>query len=74
MSEQIITTQTHAMSAYLVTLSTQGHIIILNKEDGRLLTKMDILSDIDPQSRGLMIDNLLYIVSKDGRLNAIKIN
>ena len=43
MSEQIITTQTHAISAYLVTLSTQGHIIILNKEDGRLLTKKDIL-------------------------------
>ena len=74
MPEQIITTQTHVIAEYLVTLSTQGHIIILNKEDGRLLTKKDILSDIDPQSKGLMIDKLLYIVSKDGRLNAIKIN
>ena len=74
MPEQIITTQTHVIAEYLVTLSTQGHIIILNKEDGRLLTKKDILSDIDPQSRGLMIDKLLYIVTKDGRLNAIKIN
>ena len=74
MPEQIITTQTHVIAEYLVTLSTQGHIIILNKEDGKLLTKKDILSDIDPQSKGLMIDKLLYIVSKDGRLNAIKIN
>ena len=74
MPEQIITTQTHVIAEYLVTLSTQGHIIILNKEDGRLLTKKDILSDIDPQSKGLIIDKLLYIVSKDGRLNAIKIN
>jgi len=72
--EKIISTQTFVTDQHIISLSTKGHIILLNKLDGNLLTLKDILSDIDPQANGLLVDKVLYIVTKDGRLNAIKIN
>ena len=72
--EKIISMQTFVADQYIISLSTKGHIILLNKSDGKLLTLTDVLSDIDPQANGILIDKVLYIATKDGRLNAIKIN
>ena len=71
---KIISAQTFVLDQYVISFSTQGHIILLNKLDGKVLTLKDILNDIDQQSNGLLLDKVLYIVTKDGRLNAIKIN
>ena len=72
--EKIVSMQTFVTDQYIVSLSTKGHVIVLNKLDGKLLTLKNLLSDIDPQANGLLFDKILYIVTKDGRLNAIKIN
>ena len=62
------------MNQLVISLTTSGHILILNKNDGKILAFKKILGEIEPQSRGLLSDKYLYIVSKNGRLNAIKIN
>jgi len=67
-------TQIFIIDNYIVSLSVDGHIIVIDKLDGKLLVFKSILSDIDPQANGLLEDKVLYIVSKNGRLNAIKIN
>ena len=72
--KNIISSQTFVTNEFVVSFSISGQIIILNKIDGKILTLKKILGNIEPQSRGLMVDKYLYIVSKDGRLNAIKIN
>ena len=74
MTNSIIPIQTFVMNESVISLTTSGHIFILNKNDGKILTFKKILGEIDPQSRGLLSDKYLYIVSKNGRLNAIKIN
>ena len=73
-SNNIQSTQTFIIDNYIVSLSIEGHVIVINKLDGKLLTFKSILDDIDPQANGLLRDKVLYIVSKNGRLNAIKIN
>ena len=70
----IISIQTFVKNQLVISLTTSGHILILNKNDGKILAFKKILGEIDPQSRGLLSDKYLYIVSKNGRLNAIKIN
>ena len=72
--KNIISSQTFVTNEFVVSFSISGQIIILNKIDGKIFTLKKILGNIEPQSRGLMVDKYLYIVSKDGRLNAIKIN
>ena len=48
--------------------------MVIDKEKGRLLTSVSLLSDVDNQVRGLLLDKILYITSRNGRLNAIKID
>jgi len=73
-SKNIVPTQTFVMDELVISFTTNGYIIILNKQDGELLTYKKILSDIDPQAKGILSNKYLYIISKDGRLNAIKVN
>ena len=70
----IQSTQTFIIDNYILSLSIEGHIIVIDKTDGKILVFKSVLSDIDPQTNGLLLDKVLYIVSKNGRLNAIKIN
>ena len=70
----IQSTQTFIMDNYILSLSVKGHVIVIDKIDGKLLVFERVLNDIDPQINGLIQDKILYIVSKNGRLNAIKIN
>ncbi len=70
----IQSTQIFIIDNYIVSLSVEGHIIVLDKLDGKLLIFKRVLDNIDPQANGLLQDKVLYIVSKNGRLNAIKIN
>ena len=72
--KNLISTQTFIMDELVVSFTTNGHIIILNKQDGKMLTFKKIISDIDHQVRGIISNKYLYISSKDGRLNAIEIN
>ncbi|MFL2569030.1 MAG: PQQ-binding-like beta-propeller repeat protein [Gammaproteobacteria bacterium] len=67
-------TQTFIMNNYILSLSVEGHVIVIDKIDGKLLVFERVLNDIDVQINGLLQDKTLYIVSKNGRLNAIKIN
>ena len=62
------------MNNYILSLSVEGHVIVIDKIDGKLLVFERVLNDIDVQINGLLQDKTLYIVSKNGRLNAIKIN
>lgn len=70
----IQSTQTFIMNNYILSLSVEGHVIVIDKIDGKLLVFERVLNDIDPQINSLLQDKTLYIVSKNGRLNAIKIN
>ena len=70
----LISTQTYVYNDYLISFSIDGHIIILDKDTGKLLSFKKIIDSVEPQSSGYIIDKVLYIVSKDGRLNAIQIN
>jgi len=70
----IQSTQTFIIDNYILSLSIEGHIMVIDKTDGKILVFKSVLSDIDPQAKGLLLDKVLYIVSKNGRLNAIKIN
>jgi outer membrane protein assembly factor BamB len=70
----IQSTQIFIIDNYIVSLSVEGHVIVIDKLDGKLLVFKSVLDDIDPQVNGLLQDKVLYIVSKNGRLNAIKIN
>jgi outer membrane protein assembly factor BamB len=70
----IQSTQTFIMNNHILSLSVEGHVIVIDRTDGKLLAFERVLDDIDPQVNGLLQDKILYIVSKSGRLNAIKIN
>ena len=72
--ENINSTQQFLYDNYTVSLSNEGHIIIIDKNTGNLLSFKSIIGEVDFQSKGIMRDKILYITSKDGRLNAIKIN
>ena len=70
----IQSTQTFIMNNHILSLSVEGHVIVIDRTDGKLLAFERVLDDIEPQVNGLLQDKILYIVSKSGRLNAIKIN
>ncbi len=59
---------------YIVSFSIRGYILILDKNNGNLIHYNKMLDDIDKESSMLKIDKTLYIVTKNGRLNAVKIN
>ena len=59
---------------YVVSFSTQGDLIVLDKNNGKTIHFEELLDEIDYQSNVLFINKILYIVSRNGRLNAIKIN
>ncbi len=66
--------QPTVLNNYLIAFSTDGDVIILDKSNGSVLHFEEILDEITYQSNVFLINKLLYIVSKNGRLNAIKIN
>ena len=74
MNGSVNSTQQFLYDKYTVSLSNEGHIIIIDKANGKLLSFKTLIGDVDSQARGVMRDKILYIASKDGRLNAIKIN
>ena len=74
MNGSVNSTQQFLYDKYTVSLSNEGHIIIIDKANGKLLSFKTLIGDVDLQARGVMRDKILYIASKDGRLNAIKIN
>ena len=73
-NSKLFLTQTLVYENYITTLSTSGHIVIVDRNTGNLLSLQELISPIDYQSRFLIIDKILYIVTKNGRLNAIQIN
>ncbi len=74
LANSLVGTQSFSHDKYLINVSTNGYIMVIDKEKGRLLTSVSLLSDVDNQVRGLLLDKILYITSRNGRLNAIKID
>ena len=73
-NSKLFLTQSLVYENYIATLSTSGHIVIVDRNTGNLLSLQELISPIDYQSRFLIIDKILYIVTKNGRLNSIRIN
>ena len=73
-NSKLFLTQSIVYENYIATLSTLGHIVIVDRNTGNLLSLQELISPIDYQSRFLIIDKILYIVTKNGRLNSIQIN
>ena len=73
-NSKLFLTQSLVYENYIATLSTLGHIVIVDRNTGNLLSLQELTSPIDYQSRFLIIDKILYIVTKNGRLNSIQIN
>ena len=48
--------------------------VLIDKIQGTILSFVGVISDIDNQVKGVLADKVLYITSKNGRLNAIKID
>jgi outer membrane protein assembly factor BamB len=71
---KLFLTQSLVYENYVVTLSASGHIVIVDRNTGDLLSLQELISPINYQSRILIIDKILYIVTKNGRLNSIQIN
>jgi len=71
---KLFLTQSLIYNNYVVTLSASGHIVIVDRNTGNLLSLQELISPINYQSRFLIIDKILYIVTKNGRLNSIRIN
>ena len=72
--EDVLFSQPVLVDSYLLSFGTNGYAAILNKEDGTTIHYNKLLSPIDYQSNVLTINKTIYIVTKDGRLNAIKLN
>ena len=47
--------------------------MVIDKTQGKILSLVKYC-DIDNQVKGVLINKILYITSKNGRLNAIKID
>ena len=73
-NSKLFLTQSLVYDNYVVTLSASGHIVIVDRNTGNLLSLQELISPINYQSRFLIIDKILYIVTKNGRLNSIRIN
>jgi outer membrane protein assembly factor BamB len=74
LENSLIGTQSFSNDKYMINISTKGHIMIIDKTQGKILSLVDVINDIDNQVKGVLIDKILYITSKNGRLNAIKID
>ena len=74
LENSLIGTQSFSNDKYMINISTKGHIMVIDKTQGKILSLVDVINDIDNQVKGVLIDKILYITSKNGRLNAIKID
>ena len=63
-----------SIDQYIISFSVNGYIAILDKNDGKVLHYNKMLDNIDKESSVYVIDKTLYIVTKNGRLNAVKLN
>ena len=59
---------------FLVGFNTDGYIGVLDASDGKKVHFNKIIDEVDMQSDILLMDKVLYIVTRNGRLNAIKFN
>ena len=74
LENNLIGAQSFSHGKYVINISTKGHVIIIDKNQGKLLSLTKIVDDIDNQVKGVLTNKILYIASKNGRLNAIKID
>ena len=74
LEDNLVGTQTFSHDEYIINVSTNGYIMVIDKEKGKLLTSVALLDDVDNQVIGLLQDKILYIHTKNARLNAIKID
>ena len=72
--QDLLFSQPVLMDSYLLSFGTNGYVAILNKADGTIIHYNKLLSPIDYQSNVLTINKTIYIITKNGRLNAIKLN
>ena len=74
LENNLIGTQTFSYNKYIINISTKGHVMVIDKTQGKILSLSKVVDDIDNQAKGVLTDKILYIASKNGRLNAIKID
>ena len=74
LENNLIGTQSFSHDKYIINISTKGHVVVIDKIQGTILSFVGVISDIDNQVKGVLADKVLYITSKNGRLNAIKID
>lgn len=72
--QDLLFSQPVLVDSYLLSFGTNGYVAILNKADGTIIHYNKLLSPIDYQSNVLTINKTIYIITKNGRLNAIKLN
>jgi len=74
LENNLIGAQSFSHDKYIINISTKGHVVVIDKIQGTILSFVGVISDIDNQVKGVLADKVLYITSKNGRLNAIKID
>ena len=74
LENNLIGTQSFSYEKYIINISTKGHIMVIDKNQGKILSLVDIIDGVGNQSKGVLINKVLYITSENGRLNAIKID
>ena len=74
LNEDLLYTEPHIIGKKIITFSTKGDIAVIDRETGNLLHYENIIDELDFQTDIYLIDKVLYILSKNGRLNAININ
>ena len=72
--KDVLFSQPVMIDSYILSFGINGYVAILNKKDGATIHYNKLLSPIDYQSNVLTVNKTIYIVTKDGRLNAIKLN
>ncbi len=74
LDKKLLYTEPHIIDDKIITFSTLGDIAVLDKKNGNLIHYESIIDELDFQTDIYQIDKILYILSKNGRLNAININ
>jgi outer membrane protein assembly factor BamB len=74
LEDNLMGTQSFSHDKYIINISTKGHVMVIDKTQGKLLSLVEVIDDIDNQVKGILTNKILYITSKNGRLNAIKID
>ena len=59
---------------YILLIDSDGFVIILNKDNGKLLTNYKALKPVEYQSKIFLINKTFYISTKNGKLTAFNIN